>query len=331
MASEFQKVLDEVRKRSDNYEDIEDVKGEIIDNLVDVYQTQPSLFTTHLKEGGFDIGNLSINQPLRVIISDFLSQSNGLNIDELYKIFSKLYKRNNGIKLLKEIRDTLEPAKNSTTNFSAKNTPLPDLSILSISAPPIEFPIDSKVPEKPEETTILEPNLDPEIYGKLEYFLQNQQWKEADLETMRLMIEIADSIEGYNYVQINRDLITWLNREEIKKIPDEALKIIDELWFKYSNGNFGFSVQTKIWRESKGRQGEFNFTIYQNKFAKSIGWYDGKNWIKKYDDFNFSSEAKPGHLPSLSFPNQKNNEIKWNLWKETFEHFLPRLFNCGLI
>ncbi len=49
---------------------------------------------------------------------------------------------------------------------------------------------------------------------------------------MRLMIEIADSIEGYNYVPRNRDLITWLNREEIKKIPDEALKTIDKLWFK---------------------------------------------------------------------------------------------------
>ncbi|NET26479.1 hypothetical protein [Okeania sp. SIO1I7] len=176
MASKFQKVLDEIRKRSDNYKDIDDIKEEIIDDLVEVYQTEPSLFTSLLKEGGFDIGNLTLNKPLRVIILDFLSQCNSLNIEKLSKIFSKLYKKNNGIQLLKEIRDTLEPAKNSTTKFYVKNTPLPDLSILSSSDSLTELPIDKSVPEKPEEITILESNLDPEIYEKLEDFLQNQQY-----------------------------------------------------------------------------------------------------------------------------------------------------------
>ncbi len=101
MASEFQNVLEEIRKRSDNYEDIDDVKGEIIDDLVEVYQTEPSLFTSLLKEGGFNIGTLTLNKPLQVIISDFLSQCNRLNIEQLSKIFSKLYKKNNGIKILK--------------------------------------------------------------------------------------------------------------------------------------------------------------------------------------------------------------------------------------
>ncbi|NEP45089.1 MAG: hypothetical protein F6K35_40090, partial [Okeania sp. SIO2H7] len=41
--------------------------------------------------------------------------------------------------------------------------------------PPIELPIDRQVPQKPEETTILEPNFDPEIYGKLEDFLQKKK------------------------------------------------------------------------------------------------------------------------------------------------------------
>ena len=34
MPSEFEKVLDEIRKRSSKYEDIGDVKGEIIKNIV---------------------------------------------------------------------------------------------------------------------------------------------------------------------------------------------------------------------------------------------------------------------------------------------------------
>ncbi|NES77170.1 MULTISPECIES: GUN4 domain-containing protein [Okeania] len=248
----------------------------------------------------------------------------------MHKIFSKLHHKNKGLTLLKEIRDILEQDKNQKINISP-TYPLPELSILPISIPPIELPIDRQVPQKPEETTILEPNFDPEIYGKLEDFLQKKKWKEADLETMRLMIEIADSIESSNHVPKNRDLITRLDSEDIQKIPDEALKIMDKLWFEYSNGNFGFSVKAKIWCKCKGRPGEFNFSIYKNKFAKYIGWYDGRKWIERYDDFNFSSEAKPGHLPSLSFPDQKNYQINRIRWKETFEVLLPRFFNCGLI
>lgn len=328
MASLFQELLEEIRKRRGKYEDIE---GEIIKELLQVYKRDQRLLIEFLERGGFDISNLKPNESPRVIVSDFLSQCNGLDINKLYKIFSKLHEQSPGLTFVKEIRDTSEQAKSKKFNFSRTYKPSLYPPIPPISPPPIKSPTGQQVVEKTEETTILKQNLDPEIYDELENFLQKQKWKEADLETMRLMIEIADSIESSNHFSKNRDLITWLNREEIKKIPDEALKTIDKLWFKYSNGNFGFSVQAKIWCECKGRQGEFNFTIYQNKFAKSIGWYDGKNWIKKYDNFNFSSKAMPGHLPSLSFPNPKNYEIKWNLWKETFEHFLPRLFICELI
>lgn len=172
------------------------------------------------------------------------------------------------------------------------------------------------------------PTLAP-LYKNLEEYLKNEQWKEADLETMEILIEIADSIESPNQPMKDRDVITWLELKDIDKIPDEDLKTIDKLWVEYSKGHFGFSVQAKIWteRECQGKQGEFNFIIYQNKFAKSIGWYDGRKWINRYDNFDFSVDAKRGHLPSLSFPNQKIREITWSRWKETFERFFPRLFH----
>ena len=70
------------------------------------------------------------------------------------------------------------------------------------------------------------------LYKNLEEYLKNEQWKKADLETMEILIEIADSIESPNQLMKDRDMITWLELKDIDKIPDEALKTIDKLWVK---------------------------------------------------------------------------------------------------
>ena len=162
------------------------------------------------------------------------------------------------------------------------------------------------------------------LYKNLEEYLKNEQWKKADLETMEILIEIADSIESPDP---RRDLITWLKQTDLDKIPDEVLKTIDQLWVKYSKGHFGFSVQAKIWGECCGKQRKCELKItYRNKFAESVGWSDGRKWIKRYDNLDFSIDAKRGHLPSLSFPGQKIKEISERSWQETFKCLLPRLF-----
>ena len=333
MPSEFEKVLDEIRKRSSKYEDIGDVKGEIIKNIVDVYPADKSLLQADLKEGGFDLSKLNLSQSMRGTLSDFFSLCNGLRREKLYKIFGKLYEHNSGISLLREIRDLLRQPENQSTD-TPTYTPSPYISLPPISSPPIELPIYLREEEiefptyvrerEPVKNTILEPNLDLEIYGKLEEYLKNEQWKEADLETMKVLIEIADSIESPDP---RRDLITWLKQTDLDKIPDEVLKTIDQLWVKYSKGHFGFSVQAKIWGECCGKQRKCELKItYRNKFAESVGWSDGRKWIKRYDNLDFSIDAKRGHLPSLSFPGQKIKEISERSWQETFKCLLPRLF-----
>ncbi len=334
MPSEFEKVLDEIRKRSSKYEDIGDVKGEIIKNIVDVYPADKSLLQADLKEGGFDLSKLNLSQSMRGTLSDFLSLCNGLRREKLYKIFGKLYEHNSGISLLREIRDLLRQPENQSTD-TPTYTPSPYISLPPISSPPIELPIYLREEEiefptyvrerEPVKNTILEPNLDLEIYGKLEEYLKNEQWKEADLETMKVLIEIADSIESPDP---RRDLITWLKQTDLDKIPDEVLKTIDQLWVKYSKGHFGFSVQAKIWGECCGKQRKCELKItYRNKFAESVGWSDGRKWIKRYDNLDFSIDAKRGHLPSLSFPGQKIKEISERSWQETSKCLLPRLFH----
>ena len=144
MPSEFEKVLDEIRKRSSKYEDIGDVKGEIIKALSQRYKTQERLFTHYvLEKGGFDIRQLTLSDPLLVIISDFFNQCNGLNKNELYKIFRVLYDENKGISLLKEIRDTLVQFKHQSTD-TPTYTPLPKTSLPLIPSPPTKLSTGTK-------------------------------------------------------------------------------------------------------------------------------------------------------------------------------------------
>jgi formylglycine-generating enzyme required for sulfatase activity len=75
-------------------------------------------------------------------------------------------------------------------------------------------------------------------YIRLEQLLANQQWKQADQETARVMLKIAE-----------REEEAFLNIEAIDNFPCDDLEIIDRLWLKYSNGLFGFSIQLNIWSE----------------------------------------------------------------------------------
>ncbi len=74
-------------------------------------------------------------------------------------------------------------------------------------------------------------------YGKLRDLLAEGKWKEADLETTKIMLEISG--KG------SQDVFT---PEDVKTFPCNAIRLIDQLWKKYSNDRFGFSVQLRIYR-----------------------------------------------------------------------------------
>lgn len=60
-------------------------------------------------------------------------------------------------------------------------------------------------------------------YSNLEKLLQAQNWREADKETRRLMLKVA-----------NREQQGWLDYEQINNFPCADLRTIDQLWVKYS-------------------------------------------------------------------------------------------------
>jgi hypothetical protein len=125
-------------------------------------------------------------------------------------------------------------------------------------------------------------------YYQLETFLKNSQWREADEETARLMLQIA----GKEADQI-------LEADDIKTFPSEDLKTMDRLWIDYSSGKFGFSIQKQIWLNSGGIPEKYDDDVYK-KFATQVGWRKNEKWLT-YDEIIFDLEnSQLGHLPKIS-------------------------------
>ena len=107
--------------------------------------------------------------------------------------------------------------------------------------------------------------------NKLRILLATRNWKAANNETERLItLNTARIVRGEIAVQkpILEVLTTFgvksrlqsklkltyshhLTKEEINQIPCDVLHKIDQLWVKYSNGHFGFSIQLDILEECK--------------------------------------------------------------------------------
>jgi len=120
----------------------------------------------------------------------------------------------------------------------------------------------------------------------LESFLQKQQWKEADKETYRLMIQAVGKEYG-----------DCFEPEELQTFPCEELRAIDGLWVKHSNGRFGFSVQKQIYVECGATlDGKYPGDKIWEKFGDRVGWRKDGNWLY-YEDLNPSLSSPQGIFP----------------------------------
>jgi serine/threonine protein kinase len=122
-------------------------------------------------------------------------------------------------------------------------------------------------------------------YTWLEKILAAGYWKQADRETAKLMLQL-----------VGREKEGWLGEEHIKNFPAQDLRTIDQLWVKYSRGQFGFSVQKRIWESVGGQPGKYDYQVFC-KLAIALGWRENNLW-KSYSSLTFSLKDAPrGHLP----------------------------------
>ena len=124
-------------------------------------------------------------------------------------------------------------------------------------------------------------------YHKLNRLLSEGKWFEANKETVRCMLKVA-----------RREKEGTLRVEDIEKFPCGDLRTIDELWVKYSDGKFGFSVQKKIY-QSLGGTKKYDEKVFRS-FGDKVGWRQGGKWLY-YNDLTFSLDTHFGHLPKLPF------------------------------
>ena len=122
-------------------------------------------------------------------------------------------------------------------------------------------------------------------YGTLRDLLADGKWKDADIKTRTILLQIA-----------NREKEGWLEVEHIKTFPCEDLRTIDQLWVKYSNGRFGFSVQRRIYSELWQIYSDFYKTW--GAFGDRIGWRVESKWLS-YKQLTFTLSASEGHFPGV--------------------------------
>jgi GUN4-like len=117
-------------------------------------------------------------------------------------------------------------------------------------------------------------------FDRLQDLLQAQKWKEANDETLRLLLTLA-----------NRQAEGWLTAWNMRSFSQDDLNTIDGLWANASQGRFGLGIQAR----------RFAAEVEPLNLAKPEAWqqFDSVvDWRKDNGNhYQFNLEATDGHLP----------------------------------
>ena len=146
-------------------------------------------------------------------------------------------------------------------------------------------------------------------YQDLKKYLADENWFEADKETIRLILAVTSKE------------IEELTPEDIQHFPCNDLMVIDRLWHKYSDGRFGFSPQLKAYQELGGT---FDTTVEQNQqlietWGEGLGWRKDNRWLP-CKELDFSLNAPIGCHPSRWWNSPYGSKMT--------NFFLGRLITC---
>jgi hypothetical protein len=158
----------------------------------------------------------------------------------------------------------------------------------TVSKQPISVLVMQAEYENKDDDLSSECNVD---YTRLRNLLKAGKWKDADYETCKVMLKVVGRKDGDS-----------IRVEELLNFPCSDLRTIDNLWVKYSNGRFGFSVQKKIYLGVGGKANGIYYQKAWHKFVDRVGWKKGGWWNKRwisYDEVTFDTSAPEGHLPAL--------------------------------
>ncbi len=171
--------------------------------------------------------------------------------------------------------------------------------------------------------------------GALRSHLAAQDWAAADAETRRILDP---------WIHPGGDI---LGRPLATNIPPEVVQTLDQLWVEASNGQFGFSVQQKIWAEVRAVN-SVDSAVAAKVFGDRVSWtrppgledptFIAGDWLTEME-INYSLDAPVGHLPWAGVSWEQITKIlsvescgsctidAMYLQGERFNQYLPVLFN----
>lgn len=145
-------------------------------------------------------------------------------------------------------------------------------------------------------------------YQPLAELLASGQWQAADELTWNLMLQVMQrSGDGYFALA------------DLAEFPRTDLLTLDGLWWEYSHGRFGFSVQLSLWDEVGGNY---------EAFCDRAGWRKDGLW-SYYDRLDFSLNAPDGHLPIVSWRQRSCYGLGGETAAELFSSLMARRAECN--
>ncbi|MGB3519036.1 MAG: GUN4 domain-containing protein [Elainellaceae cyanobacterium] len=133
-------------------------------------------------------------------------------------------------------------------------------------------------------------------YIRLRDLLKAGKWNEALLETFDLL----------EHLRADKTDWCWFSSEDISQFSCIDLRTIDNLWVSYSDGRFGFSIQTRIFLECGGN---FKYPFCKNKdaiekFGDLVGWRINEKWDESssiFDNIRNPKMIPTGYWPYFCF------------------------------
>jgi hypothetical protein len=248
------------------------------------------LFTSYLLKY-IKTPNMEVDLMLRKVRSDVAQNTNNYQVPWTSSSLIGEFAFNQKTETTSPIV-TSSPVPKPSPSIAVVPTPKPTPSPPPVTSSPVPKPSPSiaVVPTpKPNPSPVLKPGTTlisrstGVNYTNLRDLLAAGEWKEADYETNRAMLQAAKREGNGSFYP-----------GEIKTFSCEDLRMINQLWLSASKGKFGISVQKEIY-ESLGGTREYDQGVW-NKFGDRVGWRKGGSWLW-YDELTYSDQAPKGHLP----------------------------------
>lgn len=153
---------------------------------------------------------------------------------------------------------------------------------------------------------------DVERYQPLQRLLKTGKLREADEETVRVILQEAGTPDRED-----------LPPDAVRQFPCSVLRIIDRLWTTYTGGRFGFSVQLQLYQAVGGT---LETAIAQdsavlNHLGDRVGWRKDEQW-KTLDQARYDLDDPVGCYPVVWWDSPYGAKM--------VNYFLTRLFTCEL-